>query len=276
MSENIENIENIQKFAWTNPKERDFLSNKNEYTQYLEHFKTSQSLPRQLIILDVGANNGHFSIECAKQLPNATIYAFEPFKEPFKCLEQNAKTLPNPSQIVPIQLAIMERTGPLQGTYLPNYSLLSGFHAASEFESDKTMLQEIAGKSLDHEFLATHEQVDSIRLDEWLEGIEGIEGIECIESIDASHRKIRIDLLKIDVEKSEFSVLKSLGQFVKNVYAILVEVHEENKTSVLDYLETNGFTMTISKPTPPTFCLDQEVPATYDARLNTYMVWAVR
>lgn len=46
-------------------------------------------------ILDVGANNGHYSKEMTKLFPNATVYSFEPLIDCFKEIEILAKTNPN-------------------------------------------------------------------------------------------------------------------------------------------------------------------------------------
>ena len=60
------------------------------------------------------------------------------------------------------------------------------------------------------------------------------------------------------------------------VDAILVEVHEETKASVIELLIESGFEIkSISDPAPPTFCLRSSPhPVDFDARLNTYLIFA--
>jgi FkbM family methyltransferase len=158
--------------------------------------------------------------------------------------------------IKPIKLAIMEDSGVREGSYLPNYSLLSGFHVSS---TDKQMLEAMASRSLDTEFETVKEKVTCTRLDNWM----------LINKINHVH------LLKIDVEKAELSVLRSLGSRISCIDAVLVEVHYETKESVLQLLTVAGFTIvSVSDPTPPTFCLKNNQYSRFNVGLSTYMVWA--
>lgn len=111
------------------------------------------------------------------------------------------------------QLAVGADSSAKTGTYLPNYTLLSGFHVDKR---DKELLQSLAGRSLDREFEAHEETVQFTRLDEWL------------RDNDIEH----IDLLKIDVEKSELDVILSLGDAACRVSAVIAEVHEANREAL--------------------------------------------
>ena len=129
--------------------------------------------------------------------------------------------------------------------------------------NDKAMLEALAGRPLDDEFAAVTERVPCVRLDEWMSEA----GVD------------RVHLLKVDVEKSELGVLRSLGARVSDVDAVLAEVHEETKADVLAFLERSGFTIaSVSDPAPPTFCLrgGPSHANGFDARLSTYLVWAKR
>ena len=180
------------------------------------------------MVIDVGANNGMFSLQCASELP---------------CL--------------PVRAAVAELGGEMDGTYMPNYSLLSGFHVSTR---DKEMLEVLAGRPLDAEFVAVTERVPCVRLDDWMSEA----GVD------------RVHLLKVDVEKSELGVLRSLGARIADVDAVLVEVHEETKADVLAFLEISQFDVaSTSDPAPPTFCLrDRPVSPEFDRRLSTYLIWA--
>ena len=249
-------------FSWTNDDERRFLASKDEYAVFLrELFSGSSS---GVVVVDVGANNGMFSIQCVQELPaGSCVYAFEPFSRPFACLSINAALSNDDSttstRIEPVRAAVAEVVGELDGTYLPNYSLLSGFHVSA---IDKALLEGLAGRTLDEEFAAIRERVPCVRLDDWMSGV----GVD------------RVHLLKVDTEKSELGVLRSLGSRVGDVDAVLVEVHEETKDGVLEFLTLAGFTIvSVSDPAPPTFCLrGRSFSAGFDARLNTYLVWARR
>jgi FkbM family methyltransferase len=260
--------------VWTNQRELDFLQTKDEYASLLSKARVIGTQERHAVVCDIGGNNGLFALACAKEFPRFTdIYSFEPFESPFRCLEANAKTMnsqlvnqdEHASRITPIKAAVGVKSGAVSGTYLPNYSLLSGFHVS---EADRKELERLAGRDLSHEFLEAKEQVVCTRLDEW---------------ITAKALPV-IDLLKVDVEKAELDVLVSLGQKLSDsVRFVIAEVHEENKQAVVSLLSQAGFAdISVSEPAPPTYCLftqgsPQSTKKTlekYDPKLNTYLVWA--
>lgn len=257
----------MEKFHWTSEDERRFLESKNEYAVYLRDVAHRRG-GDCTVVVDVGANNGMFSIQCARALPaGSRVYAFEPFAMPFACLSSNAAicNAETAVRIEPVRAAVAEEAhgGELDGAYLPNYSLLSGFHVSS---ADKAMLETLAGRPLDAEFATVPERVPCVRLDRWM-----------------SEAKIvgAVHLLKVDVEKSELGVLRSLGARVADVDAVLAEVHEATRDDVLAFLERSGFAIvSVSDPAPPTFCMRETIPAcrpiSYDPRLSTYLVWAKR
>jgi FkbM family methyltransferase len=271
----------LEELSWTNRDELEFLQAKDEYAWLLKLFETSGSAERRAVVVDVGGNNGMFALECARFNPAFTsIYSFEPFASPFRCLESNAALMnarlaaargAGASRITAIKAAVGLASGRVTGTYLENYSLLSGFHVSQE---DRAELERIAGRDLSHEFRGAAEEVASTRLDQWM----------CDAEIP------QIDLLKVDVEKAELAVLHSLGDRLKDsVRFLIAEVHEETKDEVLRLLRDARFAeIAVSEPAVPTFCLfqtDRESgkPATrpgkpegYDQKLNTYLVWAAK
>jgi len=55
---------------------------------FMQHFCERIPAP---VIFDVGAHHGHISILLSNLLPNAQIYAFEPFPESFSVLQDNTR-----------------------------------------------------------------------------------------------------------------------------------------------------------------------------------------
>jgi FkbM family methyltransferase len=266
----------IEELKWTNPNELEFLLNaKDDYSQFLSKLFARNPTPR--VILDIGANNGLFSLQIAQSIKDypCSIYAFEPFEQPYDCLLSNSQKANEKlglksennklCSIIPVKAAVSNESGVLEGVYLPNYSLLSGFHVSQE---DKEMLEEISGKNLDQAFKPSVEKVESVRLDNWLK--------------DKQINKI--DLIKIDVEKAELDVLKSLGDYLsQGTSAIIAEVHEINKEDFMQMLKSAGFEdVTISEPTLPIFCLTEKgklqhsLSSGWNSKLNTYIVWAFK
>jgi FkbM family methyltransferase len=274
----------LEELSWTNRDELAFLQAKDEYARLLRLFTPSGPGgpgERRAVVVDVGGNNGMFALEAAKANPAFTsIFSFEPFERPFRCLESNASLMnarlaaargAGASQITAVKAAVGLTGGRVTGTYLENYSLLSGFHVSQE---DRAELERLAGRDLSHEFRGAAEEVASMRLDQWMRDAD----------------VPQIDLLKVDVEKAELAVLESLGERLKDsVRFLIAEVHEETKDAVLRLLRDAGFAeINVSEPAPPTFCLFQtdrradnpaprpSKPEGYDRQLNTYLVWAAK
>jgi len=236
----------------TNTTELEFLkSNSKEYM--LENFKLPPSTEK-LVVFDVGSNIGMFAITTKEQFPNSEIHCFEPMPDLFKVLSLNLK-----DRAICNQLAIME-TGDriISGTYLPNYTLLSGFFVDKD---DKTKLEELAGRDLDFEFEGQKIEAEAMRLDTYI----------------TSNKLERVHVLKIDVEKAELTVLKSLGECSKVVDNIVCEVHEERKEGVLQWLSDNNFKLIyLSEPSLPRYCLQKVKLEAWPASLNTYILQASR
>ena len=240
-----------------NPKELSFLNDSEKKNEYMSHIKSKLNFSQGSVIIDVGANVGVFSIQIAQYLSNLNpkIYSFEPFEKTFSCLESNT------SSFAPIhcrQLAIGTKVGKRSGYFLPSYTLLSGFHVSEE---DKLNLEKLAGGPLDEAFTLAEETVDCVRLDSFLE-TEGIMG--------------KIDLIKIDVEKSELDVLHSLGSRLADVKSIAAEVHEHTLKEFTEILEKRygHDNVWISPKDLPTFALNGQKPSDWDDSLNTYIVFA--
>lgn len=240
-----------------NPKELSFLNDSEKKDEYMSHIKSKLNFQQGSNVIDVGANVGIFSIQMAQYLGdlNAKIYSVEPFEKTFACLESNTSAF---ASICCRRLAIGTQVGERNGIFLPNYTLLSGFHVTEE---DKQNLEQLAGKPLNEAFTPAEETVQCVRLDSLLE-MEGITD--------------KIDLIKIDVEKSELDVLKSLGSRIADVKAIAAEVHEHTLKEFSEILEKRygHDNVWISPKDLPTFALDGKKPSTWNDSLNTYIVFA--
>jgi FkbM family methyltransferase len=235
-----------------NPKELEFLNGSYKKDEYMSFLKT-KSFSENSIIVDVGANVGVFSLSIANYIgPLSKVYSIEPFKEPFLCLVENVKNI---SSIETVNAAIMTTNKVIKGTYLPNYTLLSGFYVDG---TDKINLEKLSGKLLDEEFTMLTEDVNSIRLDTFLED----------KNID------KIDILKIDVEKAEVDVLKSLGERISDVACIVAEAHEENLEEFTSILKQHFKSVIVSNKDLPKFCLQDKSLSTWSDDLNTYIIYA--
>ena len=140
-------------------------------------------------LLDIGANQGDYSITVSKAYPQSTIYSFEPSKKTFDLLNRKVENFAN---INPVQLAF----GTEKGEMILYYDFdTSGM--ASLYKRD------ISHLGINFE---SKELVDVQTVDEWVEA-----------------NSIVPNFMKIDVEGSELSVLKGATKTLKNINAVQFE-----------------------------------------------------
>jgi amino acid adenylation domain-containing protein/FkbM family methyltransferase len=201
--------------AQVNQRETDYLySAIFERREYLAH---ELALPEDACVFDVGANIGMFSLFVAQTAPRTRIFAFEPIPEVFELLRLNSELHGLDSVLLDCGLAAAEGTASF--TYFPRNSLVSGRFARPEDEvhAVRSLAREAGGMSSDlvEELMR---EVGEHRVVE--------RPLRTLSSVIAEHRVERIDLLKMDVERSEQEVLAGLSDADwAKVRQIVVEVH---------------------------------------------------
>lgn len=169
----------------------------------------------QLTILDIGASIGDFSLGVAQQYPQATIFAFEPQHQVFAELVAKTKHL---SAIRPVNLALGDKTGKTNMYVTQNHASSSLLKSNECYYTEQTVVGQ--------------EMVDTMTLVEW-----------------ASKEEIQvIDLLKLDTQGYELTVLRHAGDYLKKTTLIYSEVHfhtqYEGSTNFFElslFLSENGF-----------------------------------
>jgi FkbM family methyltransferase len=169
-------------------------------------------------VLDIGAYGGMYSAAASYIFPEAKIYSFEPIKESYDNIVKWQKKFPN---IIPINSAVSEKEGIIDffGNDFPQASSYKKMLEKNkeEFPFSKN---EKAGKA------------NSVRLDKFLE-----------------NKEIKTPVfMKIDVQGAELDVLKSAGEYLKKIDAIMLEIsiadlYEDTPTfdDIYQYLIKNGF-----------------------------------
>jgi len=174
------------------------------------------------VIVDVGANSGIYSLAALASQPNAVVHAFEPTPEIATRLRQTAH-LNRLDNLIVHEVAVMSRSGQ---AILHRYRGDLGTNEGMNYICGET--GEAAG-----------ERVQTICLDEF-----------CREN-----RIARIDLLKLDVQGNEYSVLKGAEGLVRlgNVGTVFMELNWANKTGAVcpatesvRLLTENGYRFTSS------------------------------
>ena len=176
-----------------------------------------RNLRRGDLVLDVGANHGIVSLECALLVgPTGKIHAFEPAPETHACLTRHLKT--NKIENV---LVFDTAVGAVSGrAMLRVYKRATGLSTLSEFDPHRVPDEVI--------------EVKTITLDEHCE----------------SYGISRVDLLKIDIEGHELFALRGAKRMLasRRVRAILLEVGDDtcrnanvHPQEILNDLEELGY-----------------------------------
>jgi FkbM family methyltransferase len=153
-------------------------------------------LKPEMVLVDIGANQGEFSLFAAKRLPQGRVYAFEPMNVFFDQLTENIS--------------------------LNRYSNIQTFHFGLSDQQGQVPIYLGKTGAGEHEGLGTIFQ--SQQRNRFIQNIE----LRIFDD-EAEHAKIeKIDFLKIDVEGAELMVLngarKTLG---KTRPVVMIEMNED-------------------------------------------------
>jgi len=151
-------------------------------------------------IVDAGANIGMFSVWAAKQLPEARILALEPYPETFSNLQYNLRANHLDAQVKAIQVALSSQSG------------------------ERTMLSD--GESPRRRLVPADE----------ITAEERVVRVPCISLADLAGRweLKQIDLLKMDIEGSEWEVLfLTPAAVLQLIRRIQFEYHEVHALSLI-------------------------------------------
>lgn len=200
-------------------------------------------IPKEAVILDIGANTGLYSVYCSKKMPSAQIYSFEPHPSNLDRLEYNLKINGSKNvQIVP--KAIGRSTDTITFT-VPTDDVISDTSSAVEkfsHSSYQGRLQwkniEVEQSSMDH-FVSEKglERVDLIKID--IEGYE-LEALAGGLKTIAKYRPVILLESFLTPEKEEFihSILRDYDYYVllPSADGILSTAKELLKSNGLNFL----------------------------------------
>ncbi|MEU7484712.1 FkbM family methyltransferase [Streptomyces sp. NPDC042319] len=191
-------------------------------------------------VFDVGANIGmsalFFHTECA----DLTFHCFEPAPIPYTALSTNLQT--HGIQGTATRCALSDYSGTGRLTYYPDSTVMSGFHADAASEA-----------ALTRSFLL-RSGFDEEDVEDMLAGRHEVLEIECpvrtLSEVIAERGVTSIDLLKVDVEKSELEVLRGLDEADwPKVRQVVAEVHDLDGTlkAFTSLLEKHGFGVAVEQ-----------------------------
>jgi amino acid adenylation domain-containing protein/FkbM family methyltransferase len=230
--------------AHLNRNETDYIYNEIFVLQaYLRHGIT---INEGDCIVDAGANIGLFTVFASRLARGLRVISFEPNPAAFECLKANAEAWNPSARCLPLGLS--QENGWAELTFFEGLSLLSGFHAdaATEREVVKNyVLNQQAGSTGDEPLSP---EIDEV-IDHQLRAKKVTAQVRTLTSVIAEEGLDRIDLLKVNVEKSELEVLLGLGPADwPKIRQLVVEVDlRENTEPITRLLEGHGYEVLVEQ-----------------------------
>ena len=224
--------------AHLNRNETEYIYNEVFVLQaYLRH---GISISDGDCVVDAGANIGLFTVFANRLACGLRTIALEPNPAAFACLAANAEAWGESVQCLPHGLS--RENGTAQLTCFQGLSLLSGFHADAAIEREVVksyVLNQEPASALDERHAADL----SALLDTRLQSATVTARLRTLSSVIAEEGIERIDLLKVNVEKSELDVLLGIDPADwPRIRQLVVEVDQrENLAPIADLLERQGF-----------------------------------
>ena len=243
--ESLYELPNGLLIAHRNRSETDFLY--RELFEEKSYFKHGVKLPEAPIIFDIGANIGLFRLAVAMSRPAARLFAFEPIPPIFQTLATNDRAYGLGMHLFNFGLAA--NRGFAEFRHYPHASILSGRYAdaAEEREAVRSYLlaERNAGRAGDLTDLDLQDVLNQ-RLVSEVFACELRRLSDVMRAEGVSH----IDLLKVDVEKSERDVFAGVdAEHWRCIRQVVAEVHDvdDNLAWVVGLLERHGFEVAVDQ-----------------------------
>ena len=207
------------------------------------------TLAPDAVVFDVGANIGLFSLFVGQVCPGAHVFAFEPAPPLAEILAANAAIAACTVTLCPYGLGA--RSGSASFTFYPHSSGLSSFYPDPTAEA--AALRRLIANQLERggrpgiETLRGYED-ELVR--ERLRGETLSCAIRTLSEVVREHAVSRIDLLKVDVEKSEADVLQGISPADwPKIFQVVVEVHDvADRLRILqEQFQARGFVVSVEQ-----------------------------
>jgi len=190
-------------------------------------------------VVDAGANVGVAAVYFAALCGAGRVHSLEPVAPLFELLERNVAGL---DACHTHNLGLSSHTGRAAITYYAGAGAMSGLYADPE---------------RDREFVRValaNEGLEAEQAERWLEGRHEPQRLDCelttLSAFIATESIAVIDLLKIDVERSELDVLDGIAaEDWPRIRQVVVEVHDEGGRGeqVRGVLAERGFNVAIDQ-----------------------------
>jgi phthiocerol/phenolphthiocerol synthesis type-I polyketide synthase E len=199
-------------------------------------------------VFDVGANIGLFTLFVSRSYRDIAVYSFEPAPPLFEILSANAKAYAPSARLFNCGLSNEPKQAAF--TFYPNSSGMSSFYGDEEEEKEalRAIMFNQLRKGMDG-MADVMKYADDI-LDERFKHQTFTCRLETLSNMIREHRVRQIDLLKIDVQKSELDVLLGIEQSDwQKIRQIVMEVHDLDGRleQTLILLQSHGYRVTVEQ-----------------------------
>ena len=196
--------------------------------------------------MDAGSNIGLFTVFASRLARNLRIVSFEPNPPVYACLKANAEAWG--ANVKCLQMGLSSENKTAEMTFFEGFSLLSGFYAdeATEREVVKTYALNQESESGDSGELAG--EIGKMLADRFHAKTETAQ-LRTLSSVIAEEGLDRIDLLKVNVEKSEWDVLQGISAADwPRIRQLVVEVDvKQNLEPITTLLEKQGYEVLVEQ-----------------------------
>jgi syringomycin synthetase protein SyrE len=238
-------LPNGMAIATRNPSETEFTY--DEIFEQNSYLRNGVRLFDGAVVIDAGANVGMFSLFAASACRGARVIALEPVPQTYAILRVNAALYD--FGIEPLNCGVASREQTAVFTHYPNVSIFSGRFAdgAQDREIIAAYIRNQARQA--GEAPPSDAEIKTI-LGERFQG----EPVECrlrtISQIIRERGLDRVDLLKLDVERSELEALAGIedGDWPK-IRQIVIEAHggPVEAEQIAERLQKRGFAVAIEQ-----------------------------
>ncbi|MEU2839659.1 FkbM family methyltransferase [Streptomyces sp. NPDC007076] len=206
--------------------------------------KNGISLPDGATVVDVGGNIGLFTLFAHYEAKDVRVFTFEPAPPMFELLSQNVAEHGVDAKL--FNIGISDAEAEANFTFYPRSSGMSSFHP-DEAEEKHNLRTIIANQQKTEADAEVAELVSSDELiDVRFEAIEFTATLRPLSAVIREQGIERIDLIKIDVQKSERQVIDGIAdEDWPKIQQMVLEAHDADGEvgRLVELLENRGFTV---------------------------------
>ncbi|MFA7761428.1 FkbM family methyltransferase [Streptomyces sp. NPDC048723] len=186
-------------------------------------------------VIDIGAHLGLSSLFVSDRVPGVRVIACEPARATFACLDRNfADHLPGG---IAVNKAVADKPGTAEFTFYPADETMATLEV-DELDDRRNIEAVLGNLGVGEEETAAYWENFSSKVESYTVPVT------TVAELIAEHEVTSVDLLKIDVERSELAVLRGVGEANwPKIRNIAVEVHdvEDRLAQAVLLLKDKGF-----------------------------------